>query len=235
MRYQQNWERPVRIEDKNMISDYRNSMHEFEGTFDGKPFKAKVIYAYTKLVEFKTKKGKARQCEVLHLVLTPDNTMYFQYDMWGNSRTYNDVSNSWSEWSDNSAEMQDFLYICGTQKGKEFLQHYHTSTDYEEREVYPHLCGVEVYVVAAKTGEREKDGKFYDKNTVVLFNSDGRSAVEMQNKSDAFEIKKVSADLINAHNEFVGADIPQTFGGVEVQSVQTINPDNEPSADDLPF
>lgn len=235
MRYQTDWERPVVIEDDDMVANFSEVMKEFDGVYDGKPFKAKVIYAYTKLIEFKTKKGKARQSEVLHLVLTPDNEVYIQYDMWGNSRTFDENTNTWSSWSDNSAEMQDFLYICGTQKGKQFMEHYTRSYENGVREIYPHLCGVDLYVVAAKTGETEKNGKFYDKNVFVLFNKDGRSALEMQNKSEALEIKEVSAQLIEAHNKFLGDDVPQTFGGAEVESVQEIkNPDNQ-QTDDLPF
>ena len=235
MRYQTDWERPIYIHDDDMVENFSSTMEEYTGALDGKPFKAKVIYAYTKLIEFTTKKGKPRQSEVLHLVLTAEKGTYIEYDMWGNSRTYDQSTNTWGAWSDNSAEMQDFLFICGSQKGKEFMEHFHKPND--EREIYPHLCGVELYVVAAKTGETERNGKFYDKNEFVFFNKDGRSALEMQNKQEPLEIKDISAQLIAKHNKFVGIDstIPQSFGGVEVESVQEIkNPDNQ-TTDDLPF
>ena len=262
MHYQQDWTRPKKIEDADMEADYYNKYSPFGGVWKGQHFFGKVIYAYTTISSFKNKStGKPMQCEVLHLIILIKNSPeYVQVDIWGSKRSFDEDAQVWSEWGTNPVRLQDFLYLAKRFKqGVDIEENYQYSTPYEDRTVYPHLCGVELSVLAGKVGEREYKGKFYDTNEFILFDVSGHSAQELQLKiKELDDIHRDLKELKDKYAEFTGkledeeqAEMADTQaqrlavqeahklasldGVIEASPVDVATEPFNPNNDDLPF
>lgn len=225
MHYQENWKRPKEITDSAQEADYYNKYEAFTDELTGQHFFGKVIYAYTTISSFKNKNsGKKMQSEVLHLIILIKNSRsYIQVDIWGSKRSFDDDTNAWGEWGDNPVKLQDFLYLARRFKGVDvdIEESYNYSTQYEDRTVYPHLCGVELSILGAKVGEREYKGKFYTTNEFALFNADGHSAQELQLKiKDLDDIHAKLKELKQKYQEWLNPstdEAPQAFDDRDVE------------------
>lgn len=215
MHYQENWTRPKEIKDDAQEADYYNKYEAFADELTGQHFFAKTIYVYTTISSFKNKNsGKQMQSEVLHLiVLIKDTNKYVQIDIWGSKRTYDDDAKMWGDWGDNPVKLQDFLYLARRAKGLDvdIEEHYEYSTPYEDRTVYPHLCGVQLSILGAKVGEREYKGKFYTTNEYAIFSADGHSAQELQLKiKELDDIHNKLKELKDKYQKWIRGDDEQT-------------------------
>lgn len=231
MRYQNDWTRPKKVEDVNQEADYYNKYEPVVDEFTGQHFFGKVIYAYTTTNSFKNKSDKVTQSEVLHLIILINNTQsYIQVDIWGARRTFDEDTKLWGDWSNNPVRLQDFLYLAKRQKGDVNIEDsFEYSTAYEDRTVYPHLCGVQLSILAAKVGEREYKGKFYATNVFELFNADGHSAQELQlGIKELDDIHNKMKELKAKYAEFMGIEPQENVTTAPTQQMQ--KPQQQPQA-----
>ena len=207
MEYQKDWVRPVNIEDNDRVADYYEKMSEYTDEFTGQYFTGKVVDAYVTYVSFTDKKTTRTKCsEVLNLIIQMGNDpVYVTVKIWGRSKTLDAVTNQWGEFGKNPVALQDFLYIAQMQKG-DISAHFDVSTPYEDREVYPHICGTKVVVVAVTTEQgTSTKGRLYNKNQFSIFNYDFHSALEiMQKVEDKNDIKLVLNEYKQKYKEYKG-------------------------------
>lgn len=261
MELQKNWTRETeetkntqQIEDPDCHIKYYEEFEQYSGEFKGQYFKSKVLYAYVTYQTITTKTDKKILCEVLHLMCQlGDSNEYVEIRIWGRRRNFDDATQTWSEFSQNPNKLQDFLYLASLQK-KNISDHYDFSTSYEDREVYPHICGTRLIVVAVtKEQKTSSKGRIYNNNLFTIFNHDFRSALEIQEKNDSkADIKLVMNEYKGIYRDYIGEDaeltpMQEVKKQLEVAETEVVKVDaddfanakpqeNKPlTDDDLPF
>lgn len=218
MQYQKNWTRPMSTTNKDENRNYYAALQPFDGELTGSEYyRVKLVYCYSIIRTLKVKKvgDTQRQIEVTRLILqVKDKPYYFTMDIWGARRRFDDASHTWTEWGDNPAQMQDFLYLVQLQKGdgQEVYQTYTHETEWEEQICYPNMCGAEFILLAAQKGIRAYGSKCYPDNEFALFAPDGHSALELQEKAKTKnDIKLTKEKFEKDYQKFSATeDEPQT-------------------------
>ena len=213
MHYQKDWKRHERVTDVAEVSNYYEKYQEYEGEYKGQFHNVTVIYAYSTYKRFADKNNADSmiESETINLIcLRDEDQTYIPVTLWGARRQC--IAGVWSEWGNNPVAIQDFLYIAGQQKGVEEIEKcYSYATSWEQREVYPHICGTKLKICVAKIGERAgKNNAFYPVLKYAIFNEDGRSALEMQmNDESMFNARETYKEFTKLYKEFVGEEVAE--------------------------
>lgn len=206
---EQNWQKEeeqyetARISDPEEISKYYEELEKYTERMNCEAFDCKVIYAFTNELQYKRKSTVLRS-EVLHLICRIDDTNYwFEVSIFGRTKAFSEEKKEWGEWGKNGNALNDVMEIIAHQKPN-YLENYHVSFDFDERDIYPHICGTHLKVlgtvVELKTSAK---GKLYDKTTYAVFDPQGFSGWELKmGIKDRLDYRKAFANFKELYLNF---------------------------------
>lgn len=206
---EQNWNRDdqqfaPRIKDDAEITDwYKDKYTKLLGRFKGDVFDCVIRSAYMVEVEYK-KNGKEFCAEVMHLICFVRNSMnYLDVSVIARTKKKDKDTGAWGEWSNNSNAINDLMEIVCRQK-TDYLESYSYSTDYEDRESYPHFCGTQVKIIAVCAEQKvSSKGKYYDKNQFKVFAPDFHSGWELKmGQKDCLDYQTTINEFGEIYNDF---------------------------------
>lgn len=192
----------TRITDPDEISHYYEELEKYTERMNCEAFDCKVIYAYTNEVQYK--RNRTLKSEVLHLICRIEDTnYYFEVSIFGRTKVFDDDKKEWGAWGKNGNALNDVMEIIAHQK-PDYLENYHLSLDFDERDIYPHICGTHLKVLGTVVELKiSAKGKLYDKTTYAVFDPQGFSGWELKmGIKDRLDYRKAFANFKELYLNF---------------------------------
>lgn len=183
----------------NLIPDYYDRFTEWTDNFTGQAFKAKIIYACSRIVHGNDKNERSFKREDLKITLYfkhSDVEYYYTHTMLG-SREYEGEGGA-----TNPAQLNAFMYLITKLNPNATSETFHYQTDYAEGDVYPEMCGTVLIFGAATTGQREWNGRIFKNNRITFYALDKRAPYEIKDNVPANECMAFKADMISGKEDY---------------------------------